>query len=801
MKKSKQQNADEYLQVGPFELARFGKVVTMRNNMSAEEHAEFMKLLVEHSEPIEKSINVLVNEIRELVTKCDPLKLLQYGYFRFVSSLIGIESEAQLDSKSVYIGRELEYIQSVIASMYYRYVPNDDDQSELYSLISDNIRKLYEAVQQYLIYFTATERSRKPDIAPELEKFIVESILAMFIRGERYPVYEISHLRALLTPHTDIFERTFDTTVESFIDGLASIQRSLSKGLHNSFQDLESLIVRFGQFVEENNFLASPDEAHEAFRSLISSDPMLKELQDGFAGKFFGYDLFDLSTLTNWPKKLQQKLSWKLGENTSFYSHEKYAGWPIIEMPIFQRPFIEIEGECYCFDYYNLFDNIYRIIQKLIFEENSSYKPIWSEKQMVATETMVADLFSKLLPGCKVFQSNYYPIHKSLKQCAENDILIMYDNHLFIVEVKAGSYTYTAPITDIQSHIRSLETLVGKADGQASRTVQYIKSSAKVKFYDEDKTEKFEMCFSDFESVTKFCVTLDNFNEFAAKAEKIGFLSLEDSTVVLSIDDLRVYSDYFESPSTFLHFLKQRKHSATIDKLALNDELDHLGMYIAHNLYPVMVEETDADRMFWVGYREELDKYFSNLFYNTTIEKPMQKIPTRMAEIIRFLDDSDLKRKSFLASFLLDFSTETREVFSATIDKCLEQKENNRMLIPSTFGEVRYSLFCHQFGVKSFTDSYARDYVLATILRNNEDSRLELHLYYDSVGVLKDIRFNNLTNDDIPQDRVAELKALGDKCARSRISSYKVQNGKNKIGRNEKCPCGSGLKYKKCCGN
>ncbi|GEM_PF-3237392 len=32
---------------------------------------------------------------------------------------------------------------------------------------------------------------------------------------------------------------------------------------------------------------------------------------------------------------------------------------------------------------------------------------------------------------------------------------------------------------------------------------------------------------------------------------------------------------------------------------------------------------------------------------------------------------------------------------------------------------------------------------------------------------------------------------------------YKIhlKNKKNKIGRNEKCPCGSGKKYKKCCLN
>lgn len=32
------------------------------------------------------------------------------------------------------------------------------------------------------------------------------------------------------------------------------------------------------------------------------------------------------------------------------------------------------------------------------------------------------------------------------------------------------------------------------------------------------------------------------------------------------------------------------------------------------------------------------------------------------------------------------------------------------------------------------------------------------------------------------------------------VKKQPVRNASRKIGRNEPCPCGSGLKYKKCCG-
>jgi len=403
--------------------------------------------------------------------------------------------------------------------------------------------------------------------------------------------------------------------------------------------------------------------------------------------------------------------------------------------------------------------------------------------------------------------SNYYPTDKSLKQCAENDIMVIYDDHLIIIEVKAGSYTYTAPMTDIESHVKSLQTLVGKADSQAERTLNYLKTNKCVKLYNEPQKnkpleEKFELSIGDFNQVILFCVTLDNFNHFAAKAEKIGFLNLKNGDIVLSIDDLRVYADYFDSPCTFLHFLKQRKLATSVESIALNDELDHLGMYIKHNMYSITASEINGDKINWLGYREDLDTYFSGLSTGETMPpKPVQEIPERLKEIITLLDSSHICKKSLLASFLLDFSQEARDELDSYIESCLSrQKQRNKMSIISTFGNVRYSMFCHQVDVDSFSEEYSRNYTLSTMVYCKEESRLEFHLYYDKDDKLIDINFQFLNQTDIPSDRIGELRNLGSQYAESRIKSYIKQNGNEKIGRNEVCPCGSGLKYKKCHG-
>lgn len=129
-----------------------------------------------------------------------------------------------------------------------------------------------------------------------------------------------------------------------------------------------------------------------------------------------------------------------------------------------KKPFIKINGHSYCFDYYSLFDNIYRVIQKDIKSHDSEYVTEWSKRQQFASETLVENIFKNILPGCRTFVGNYYPKNHSLKQMDENDLLILYEDVLIIVEVKAGAFTYTPAITDLPAHKKSFEALIGKAE-------------------------------------------------------------------------------------------------------------------------------------------------------------------------------------------------------------------------------------------------------------------------------------------------------------------------------------------------
>lgn len=482
---SKKTSDYESFSYGPIQFERNGRFISIKNNSTKEEYNKFIDSIANEYEAYVEKINNLVNEIKQSVSECNPLELLKYAYNNFFMSILGVTSEMQQTKEQVVMGREIEYLQSVLVSSenHYDFNSSPTDNSEKYYSISAKIQELYTLAEQYFIMHTAkVKKESSIDLDLEQEQFLVEAQLSMFVRGDRYSVYEIPTIRTLLQPHNDEFIKEYNISADDFVNGLENIKKSLTHGVIDTMDILSSLHEEFITSMSQET-----EDIREKYNKHIQSDKKLLKNKEKFVDNFCGYGLFDLTKLTNWPTKLLEDLSFSINENDKFYQHDIYGGWPLVELPISERPFININESFYCFDYYNLFDNIYRVIQKLFKRVDSLYPKTWNKRQMETTEGMVADLFRKVLPGCTLYESNYYPKKTSLKDCAENDLIVIYDDNIIIVEVKAGSYTYRSPILDIESHIKSLNTLIGVADSQAERTLEYLKSAESVKLYDSEK--------------------------------------------------------------------------------------------------------------------------------------------------------------------------------------------------------------------------------------------------------------------------------------------------------------------------
>lgn len=781
---------DEYYNNGALELVRSGEAVSMRNLLSPEDQRIHMKRLSADYEKKKEEIDRKVVCIREKVSRCDPLQLLIFSTSMGLLTEIGKTSESDFSMDEIQTGRATEYLQSVLVSSENHFSSDNkhrEDPSDKFHDIMDDVHELSSMVDYFYWYWAAYVQEKRPDLDDELMKFIVEAQMSYLIRGNRYQVHEIEHLEELLAPHDQVLAKLFDVSAGELVDGLRKLQYSLSQGYADALNDL---------------WKAFQDYRDATAKGIAWRPSIDRQIGD----KVFGTSLHNVALVTGWNEKLVQVLSFGLNTYHEFYTDSDFSGWPIIDLAIQKRPFIRIGGVSYCFDYYDLFDNIYRVLQKTICRLEPEYGDQWASVQQVTSETMAEDLFKKLLPGCTAYKNNYYPMDESSKEYAENDILVTYDKVLLIVEVKAGSFTYTPPITDYEAHIKSLRALVECADHQCERTRRYIVGRDEAPIYDGQKNLKAILTKSTIDQIFTLSVTIDDFNVFAAKADKLSFLHLKSNAISISVNDLRTYSDYFISPLQFLHFLKQRQVATATPKLALNDELDHLGMYIKYNAYSAQAGEFDpGTSVQWNGYRKELDSYFGSLYHPELKEdkenKPEQEIPARIREIIRFLEGSAIPDRVFLSNFLLDLPFDRREQFSSQIDELLtRQKEIGRMLALYAPTPFRYCVFVRQPGVRPMSERERSDYVYSIILYNQEPDRLRIDLRYDQNDKLEKLEFILCLSTEIRQEQRAELYRQARTNAVGRTKRYLRETGKKEIGRNEPCPCGSGKKYKKCCG-
>jgi len=92
-------------------------------------------------------------------------------------------------------------------------------------------------------------------------------------------------------------------------------------------------------------------------------------------------------------------------------------------------------------------------------------------------------------------------------------------------------------------------------------------------------------------------VTLDAFTELAAQVQHLKPLGIDVGTQPVwsfSIDDLRVYADVFDNPLVFLHFVEERMRAFTSPLIQTEDEIDHLGLYLKHNIYTQHAENLNV---------------------------------------------------------------------------------------------------------------------------------------------------------------------------------------------------------------
>lgn len=789
----------------------------MRSNWDEGQFEEFQRTLVERLPIVKQEIQCLINDTVSFIARHDPEQLMHRAYWDLLGTNVVFdhneqhrETEASVTSLHV-----IEYMQNIIASLSKAEEKRESLDEDKWKIITESIKLIYQKIcREYFLCEQAASKLHQ-NIDDEVEQFRFQAQLHwMVVRGERYTIHEEIHLRDLLLCHSQSISSVFGVSAEKIIVEISKILRSLTQGAGEAAEELHTIdqdIFDNLSPVETSSLqnCKSEEDVIRLVRNIIESRGLQSRKQDA-ENRFFGLGLFDLEGITDLPIPFLELMSWSLGEETKFLSKGDLRGWPLRITPISQRPFLKIDGRYYCFNVFGLFDNLYRTIQKTVCAQKPERKITWNSIQKSNTEELPLHYFEIMLPGCRKLKDIYYKWHSNegstKKEWCETDGVVIYGDHLIVVEVKAGSFTYTSPTNDFAAYIKSIENLVLVPAKQGSRFMKYLDSADTVALYDSDKKITCEISKRDFRKITICALTIDPFTEIAAQIQHLKPLGIElDKIPVwsISLDDLRVCSDIFVNPLIFLHYLDQRMRAYENQDVNTYDELDHVGLYFEFNDYSSYASElrlSSNSEITFDGYRTKIDDFFHEKLLGLKHESAFsQNIPKQLLKILNFCSGNP-KEFVGLASYLLDCSHDYREMISDGIEGVLvSQPLRKRLQVLSTTGEVRISIACWQTYRFPADPTFFTKQVKSELVCHGEENRKGLELYFDDRGEITAITWSNVTSEEISSGERIQFEALAGEMRARRVAQAKTAN--RKIGRNLKCPCGSNKKFKTCCGD
>lgn len=738
-----------------------------------------------------RKLDNIALKLAKEITKYEPADLLRRAFWVNAYKNINGLNEGLSEHNRYNSSQTLEFVQNYLTSLE----PTLAKRSRLDEKGWNKIERLVREFNLYMVPFfilnskNLQEHSEKYDIKND-ELRTLDLMHWWSIRGNSFHVHHVTQVKELLLPQKDVFESVFDYRVEDFLGDLEKIQYSLTFGFGEAMNESFSLFDKTVEFAKSLSG-SIDDPTKDQMEIAIEHAGVKDEARDAL-DRAFGLALCDVGKITNLPSSLLDALSWEIGEDKEFWSVGMYAGWPLRVTPLRKRPFIKLDNRYYCFDLLNLFDNIYRRIENIFFEKKPEFRARWNEVRKETSEQISLGYLTSMLPRSKVFSPVYYD---KLGVRKEADGIIIYDDILVIVEVKSGALDTGSPFLDFDNHQKKLIELIENPAIQAKRFREFLVANKEIEIFDGNHRNSLvlsKLKAESFRKIYQCTVSVDNLTHLTARARKLAPLGVQVHTSAnwsVSLDDLRVYAELFESPLQFLHFLEQRQLAEDSEFVELNDELDHLGLYLQKNNYSrhasELMEGKNPSRIYWDSFTQEIEDYFKRLFTEkeTIHTKPNQAMPEKIREIITLLEKQKKPKRVRVASFLLDGDDDYRKTLEDGISRTLERQAEVKRLNPFFIGgEMCVACFCLDEKLKLPNQDWRENYVKYRLLESGHDEALVLILQSTKDRRLIDISFDFISLGRATVMELERIRLWGEQM-KSSMTTYHVPASKSKRSR------------------
>jgi hypothetical protein len=216
---------------------------------------------------------------------------------------------------------------------------------------------------------------------------------------------------------------------------------------------------------------------------------------------------------------------------------------------------------------------------------------------------------------------------------------------LLVIEAKAGVTPMHSPEINFDQYKRVIKRLIIEAYEQCKRFIEYLASVAEIPLYkmvDGQYVEISKLKQQDFRTILPIGLTVEAFTPFSTMCKEMPEIQPILSKypfISMSVDDLFVLNRFLPTTGELLHYLEVRQQVAGIPRAMLYDEIEHLGSYIVHNRFDMLLLEQlkKADYIVWDSYGDVVNKHFKGETWKTD-RPPQQKYPKELAQILNAMD-------------------------------------------------------------------------------------------------------------------------------------------------------------------
>ena len=757
-----------------------------------------------------KEMEKAASEIRILINGMPPEELLGYIYSQLMiaNTFTSSQSDSITNDTKIDIQFLLEYVHAVLASDIAPSVIKfeEKDCAKLFTLCK------YLRKQSMFFAMVSSANTENKDFGSNTAdiEFHAKSCWVM-IRGNRYQVLEGEFYQYVLTPHDDILREIYGVGAVEIAEGFQELANATLKGPANAIEEMMK------QFQDVQDFATNQKKPLEdVMGEWVSSNKDQSKAVGLAMDDMFRGGIANISRHTKLPLELLEALSYQRGQEVDFFKEGNFSGTPYRTLPARKKPLIKLGTDYYSVDPCFTRDSGYRSLLFNLVQKKPDYKELFNERQKVMSEAAFPEILSNQLTGAIVYQEVYYRDSKT-KQWFENDTLVLVDDVLYLIEAKAGAAaTIASPELDFKRHAQSIKELIIKAYKQCERFFEYIKSKDEVPLYNLIDGRYEEICrirHSDYRVMIPIGLTVESFSPFSAFSKnlpEIKPLLGQYGFVSISIDDLFVLKRMLPTAGVFAHYMEVRQAVSNLKQGLLFDEIDHLGAYLTKNRFDLdIIDQTiegKSDLIIFDKMSEIVDKAFEDEHWDIK-PKPTQKFPSIVLKLLNALDTTHKSGWLSIESIIRNFGEESRNNFASY----LSEIEKTIGKYPSRYfafaGEDQAIFVWMQNSKYEVEWKKINDKASAIALSINAK---ELKGVLIKVGKLSVYEAAEHFKINFPTEETEEnthifkdANIIGQKrklkIAEGKENKLEI-NHKQKIGRNDPCPCESGKKYKKCHG-